>query len=279
MITNNYIGMLNGVENIILNVMTITLVPAGFPLNFKLARLVEILSPAERDEIKRNRSETKPEQELGTCKFHDTKPLEYYCENCKVLICGQCMITTHRKHEEVSYAKDVLPQHLQVLASLVPAANTAASIACVTSEQLKEDIKEMKKQGSEKVRAIQGYFSRLRQVLSDREDKLVEVVRQEMQEKEDTLLKKQHVIQMSLEDIRRDVQVGYEPWSLKSTPELYGCYLHFGPNFIYHISLSSLRSLIPSLTPPFLSRALRPSTASRKMISAFWVRKQESNQG
>ena len=182
---------------------------AGFPLNCKLGRLVEILSPAERNEIKRVRQESRAAShpEL-TCHAHSGKPMDFYCENCKMLVCFQCTMSEHRQHEAVCYAKEALPHHIEVLSSCLSTAKSAASQANTTSMQLREKTKEVQRQSGQKAGAIQDFFLRARQLLSEREQELVGVVRREQQEKEDWLARRQQDVQRNLEDIRKDVKVG-----------------------------------------------------------------------
>ena len=33
------------------------------------------------------------------CKTHPTKEIEFYCQDCKISVCGGCLITKHNKHD------------------------------------------------------------------------------------------------------------------------------------------------------------------------------------
>lgn len=180
---------------------------AGFPLNFKLGRLVEILSPAERSQIRQSRRNLTSPSPAATCPAHEGNPLEYYCEQCKLLICGQCMLSDHRVHDGVLFARDALPQHLEVFSSLLSAANIAASQASAASEKLKAGVKELRQQCEEKSGRIRAFFGRVQQLLSEREQELLDDVQQEQEEREEWAAGAQQSVQKALESVRNDIQV------------------------------------------------------------------------
>ncbi len=51
------------------------------------------------------------------CSSHD-QPLELYCDTCQQLVCCQCCMSVHKRHEH-SYIADVFAKHCQVLESML----------------------------------------------------------------------------------------------------------------------------------------------------------------
>ena len=168
---------------------------------------MEILTPAERSQIRQSRRNLTSPSAVTTCPSHKGNPLEYYCEQCKLLICGQCMLSDHRVHDGVLFARDALPQHLEVFSSLLSAVNIAASQASAASEKLQSGVKELRQQCDEKAGRIRTFFGRVQQLLTDREQELLDNVQREQEEKEEWAARMQQSVQKALEGVRNDIQV------------------------------------------------------------------------
>ena len=50
--------------------------------------------------------------------FHEDQPLEFYCEDCKVLICLKCSIVIHNRHRVTDTRKAALEQKIQMTEAL-----------------------------------------------------------------------------------------------------------------------------------------------------------------
>lgn len=204
----------------------------GLPLNFKLSRLVEILSPAERDSIKRQISK----QSSGTdvrekCQHHPDKDLEYFCESCSALVCGQCMLDEHRTHGTVGYAEEFLASRLEDFARLSTLGNSAVANGQRALDSFQAEVDELRRRGQENVDSVRTYFGRLRQLLADREKQLVGRVQREVEEKAEAVARRKQVVQESMENIQKcvhsiqniiekrklDVRILEEKTPLKST--------------------------------------------------------------
>ncbi|XP_015765563.1 PREDICTED: E3 ubiquitin-protein ligase TRIM71-like [Acropora digitifera] len=46
--------------------------------------------------------------------YHDDQPLEFYCEDCKVLVCHKCSVVTHNRHSMTDIQKAAKEQKLQM---------------------------------------------------------------------------------------------------------------------------------------------------------------------
>lgn len=107
------------------------------------------------------------------CPIHETKILEYYCEPCKVLICGQCMIDTHRVHGSVKYASDALVLHVLELKKILPEAQEVLVRGEETIQDLKTDLANFGTELTESVSKVSGYFESLREIIDGKEREIV----------------------------------------------------------------------------------------------------------
>ena len=172
---------------------------AGLPLNFKLSRLVEILSPTERDNIKKQISK-QPSVTTATaaaaetkCHRHPNKILEYFCESCRALVCGQCMLDEHRTHGKVGYAKEFLASHLEALGSLPTLGNSALANGQRALDSFQANVDSLRRRGQENADSVHAYFGRLHQLLAEREKQLVGRVQREVEEKAEAVARRKQV--------------------------------------------------------------------------------------
>ena len=145
----------------------------SIPTNFKLARLVEILSPEQKHNIqvatkrslRRQATENHPR-----CIDHPRKLLEYFCSECHQLICGSCLLSVHRSHAAgIIEAEDALQRHMGVLKELIAQANAMLQGAENIMDNLAKDAKEVRVNGSRASQRVKTYFARMREILNERE--------------------------------------------------------------------------------------------------------------
>ena len=46
--------------------------------------------------------------------YHEDQPLEFYCEDCKVLVCHKCSVVSHNRHSMTDIQKAAEGQKLQM---------------------------------------------------------------------------------------------------------------------------------------------------------------------
>ena len=95
---------------------------AELKTNFNLKRLVNIVSEedkiAARDALQRRRT-VRPSirSARSVCKQH-YKPFEYYCLDCRELLCPRCVTSGHRDHQ-FQDVDEVLPREIEHVRSLI----------------------------------------------------------------------------------------------------------------------------------------------------------------
>ena len=179
----------------------------GLPTNFKLKRFVEILTSEEKKEFMRSFTNKKPSplsQHLQ-CSRHPERPLEYYCESCKLLICGQCMISEHRPHGDINYAVSVLPLHIKRLRKHLPVANSVVSQGCSAIDSLKTSETEMQQRNTERVAEVERYFAEMHRHLEEREREILESFQGEVRSKSKLIAKRRHALQEFIENVRKSM--------------------------------------------------------------------------
>ncbi len=149
----------------------------------KLSNLVDIVSEEEKErsrEVLRWRKSTYEELESGTsrpehlCREHE-KVLEYYCEDCCVLLCMRGMMEGHREHNYQEAIK-VLPEHLDYLRSMVQPAHEVVARAEAAVRQLEQDSESIETNRSMSTESIRELFIKLRSALNKREEMLLATV-------------------------------------------------------------------------------------------------------
>lgn len=183
-----------------------TLIKLGLPLNFKLQRFVEILSSEEKADIVRSatvNNEPKSQEPIDLkCRVHANKPLEYYCEECKVLACGQCMLNGHRMHKDVKFASDALPEHISGLKIALSPTDSMLPEAEQILESLQSDAATIKHTGEEAASHVRSYFSNIQHILTERERQILDGIQTEVTKKEKVLSKQQQSVQEATGEIQ-----------------------------------------------------------------------------
>ena len=178
----------------------------GLPTNFKLKRFVEILTSEEKKEFMKTLTNKKPSiASQLRCSRHPERPLEYYCESCKLLICGQCMISEHRPHGDINYAINVLPQHIKRLRKYLPVAKSVMNQSLSVIETLKTDECELRQVDAERVAGVEEYFAEMHRLLEEREKQILESFQNELKQKIKLVTKRRQTLVESVECVHKSV--------------------------------------------------------------------------
>lgn len=178
----------------------------GLPTNFKLKRFVEILTSEEKKEFMRTLTNKRPGVTSHLqCSRHPERPLEYYCETCKLLICGQCMISEHRAHGQINYAVNVLALHINLLRKHLPAAKSVVAQGLSALGTIKTHESELKQRDEERVAEVEQYFAEMHHLLEEREREILDSFQGELRHKMKVLAKRRHILQESIESVRKSM--------------------------------------------------------------------------
>lgn len=183
----------------------IILLSIELPVNFKLVRFVELLTVEQRREavVHGTQRDLPLSHPRPSCPIHETKLLEYYCETCSVMICGQCMLNDHRIHGTVKYANEVLDSHVQELREILPDAVSAI----VSGEDMLQDLKSetvtLNDEFSESSLVVKSYFETLHNILWEKENDIMNVMKSRAKKKERRLLKRMKALNQAVEAMKK----------------------------------------------------------------------------
>ena len=192
----------------------------GLPINFKLKRFVEVLTTKEKQDILTRSYSMKQAQRQAVlspteqhslcqdtkslnCSQHSGRVLEYYCEECAVLICGKCMLERHRHHEGVEYASDILPGHITKMLKHLATVNTTLTVSKTMLDSLHSNMNEIKKAGEEAATTVKGYFDNVHRLLREREAAVLEEIDKSVSKKEKIILRQQQQIQEATNELQK----------------------------------------------------------------------------
>ena len=176
-------------------------------MNFKLKRFVEILTAEERKElIRKGTQRNLTLQSKPTCTVHHDKPLEYFCESCDMLICGQCMIDSHRIHGEVKYATDILEKHVLNLKEILPDMDKVAMRGQSTLKKLQSEPEKLMVALGVGISEAQSYFNGLREILQEREKLVVDRMKLQARRREKLIQKHSSALAQALEGVEKSKQ-------------------------------------------------------------------------
>ena len=185
----------------------------GLKVNFKLKRIVEILSAEEKRDIARRLSfrpvpapRTLPRPQTSSspnCEQHPNKQLEYYCTQCRVLICSQCMLDSHRFHRDPISAQDALKEKIFSLKSSIPLTESLLSKgdAVLRNMQLEKDA--LWRSVETDVFNAQAYFKKIRTLLDEREMEACKSIEARATTYQARIDKQKKVMQSSITDVQR----------------------------------------------------------------------------
>ena len=166
---------------------------------------MEILTSEEKEEFMKSRAQKKPASSQLLCSRHPERPLEYYCEPCKLLICGQCMISEHRPHGDINYAMNVLPLHIRHLRKCLPVANSVMAQGMSRCETLRSIESELKQGNKERATEVEKYFAEMHRLLKEREKEILESFQDELKSKLKVVAKHRHMVKESVEYVRKSM--------------------------------------------------------------------------
>ena len=176
-------------------------------MNFKLKRFSEILSAKEKKEMVRVASLRRDKPTVSpaplTCNMHDMKPLEFYCEQCKVLVCGQCVVDVHRMHKEIKNADQVLHDRIKSLSKCTAPVPTLLTRANSTLRRLRAEEHSIQKAAEEDTSHVQTYFSELRSILEEREKTVCRKIQKHTRRQQEVIDHHKQVLHNSMEDVHR----------------------------------------------------------------------------
>ncbi|XP_068726935.1 E3 ubiquitin-protein ligase TRIM71-like [Montipora capricornis] len=72
-------------------------------------------------------------------KYHEDQPLEFYCEDCKVLICHKCTVVSHNRHTMTDTQKAAQEQKMQMADAVAKV--KAEIVRCESEIQKQSDLK------------------------------------------------------------------------------------------------------------------------------------------
>lgn len=178
-------------------------------MNFKLKRIVEILTSEEKRELIRKGSTKKlaPPPKQSMCPIHEDKILDFFCEPCGVLICGKCMLEEHRIHGNVKYASEVLATHVADLKKIIPDAEDVISSGEKAILGLKSNSEKLNDTLNERVSSVNSYFTSLREILDAKEKDIVGGIKTHAKRKEKQIQRCVGTLQQAVENMTKSKMV------------------------------------------------------------------------
>ncbi len=151
---------------------------------------------------------TEPTEQLSlNCVIHDNKHMEYYCEQCSLLVCGKCMLDKHRMHQGVVYATEAIPKRIAVMKASLKSVKTTLGNSKTFLETLNTNITELKTNASEAATAVTNYFERVQELLQERKASLLNEISKSSTKMEKTIAKQQQSICVANDELQKCVDV------------------------------------------------------------------------
>lgn len=138
----------------------------------------------QRREIIRKHSLSHKERPKALCQAHEGKLLEFYCEKCEEVICGQCLIDKHSVHGGCKYASEVLGVHVMGLKQILPQMEEAISNGERSLLDVQAESEKLQTSLHQSVSKVSDYFSSLREILSTKESSIVAKMHSQAKRKE-----------------------------------------------------------------------------------------------
>jgi len=174
-------------------------------MNFKLKRIVEILSVEEKRELSRKPSRPVPKPRakppVPLCPGHPDKPLEFYCKQCRVLICSQCVLHSHRFHKDPVPADEALKDKMASLVTLHGNAEGLLTQAGGTLDNMAAELKEVWLSVDKDVANVQEYFAKLKHLLSQQEMEVCKSIESRANKQQKMVDKQKQVVISSVEEV------------------------------------------------------------------------------
>ena len=170
----------------------------GLPKNFKLERIIEILSPDEREKL--NRGSVR--RRIFRCLTHTKKAADYFCTTCNRLACGDCLMEKHLNHEGVKHATEVLAEHVQALKELIPGARKALKAGEMSSCAVPTLSETVNKEGVEAIQVVKTYFATIREILKKRESDIEREILEQIEKKHAEIERGSVALRKSVQEFR-----------------------------------------------------------------------------
>ncbi len=147
--------------------------------NFKLRNVVDIFSEEDRaNQLKALHHRMNPRSvqnwQLPVCSQH-VMPQEYYCSECKELLCRRCMMAAHRTHD-YHEAEVVLRNRVAALRSLIQPAWEAAARAEDLEREINTQRDFLTANSGEVKGEVKAFFAQARRLLDQREHEVLKIV-------------------------------------------------------------------------------------------------------
>lgn len=191
----------------------------GLPINFKLQRFVEILSNQDKLDILSRSASAKlarmisiqaPEEQESTaeykCPIHEDKLLEYYCEQCKTLVCGKCMLDKHRLHEGVQYAVEAVPLHITAMKTSLVSVESTLCISRSFLDTLSTENTGFKQEAEEAAMTVKSYFENIHKLLQERETSVLKEIADQVSKRENTIAKQRQSVLEAMAELQKCVE-------------------------------------------------------------------------
>lgn len=154
-----------------------------------------------RQSIRCRRASTTPlsSKRLSTCPEHNGSPQEFYCAQCKILVCGFCMLSDHKDHiDQMKSANEAEDRMMAGLRSLMQPSQEAVFTAGEVTEKISQLKKDAVKGSTVSSSHIKQYFNKARELLEQREAELISRVERESMNIISDLTHKEEVVRRNL---------------------------------------------------------------------------------
>ena len=163
---------------------------------------------ADREEIRllirRRRSSASlsngasPPRELSVCSEHSSAQ-EFYCVECKTLVCGHCMLLAHKSHiDQVRSVQEAEDRMAAGLRGLMQPSSEAVFTATEVTGRISELKKVVVNETTASSNHIRQFFKQAREMLEEREKELIERVEAESMKAIADLTKKDEVVRRNV---------------------------------------------------------------------------------
>lgn len=159
-----------------------------------------------RQSIRCRRASTAPlsSQQFSSCAEHSDSPQEFYCAQCKILVCGFCMLSGHKDHiDQMKSAKEAEDRMMAGLRSLMQPSQEAVFTAGEVTEKISQQKKDAVTASTISSNHIKQYFNKARELLEQREAELISRVERESMNIISDLTHKEEVVRRNLAQLSR----------------------------------------------------------------------------
>ena len=166
-----------------------------------MERIIEILSPGEREEL--NRSQKK---RTFRCLTHTKKSADYFCTTCGRLACGDCLLEQHLNHDGVKHSSDVLAEHLLALKGLIPGACETLKSGEKMLNSAQGLAEAQQREGADAIHEVRTYFAKIHEILANREKEVEREIVDQIEDGRERIEQGSTELQSSLQEFRECLQ-------------------------------------------------------------------------